>query len=55
MSGPLRIAIPIHSFEPGGVERVALNLAAQELNAGPHHHFHVWLAGEDVFLASITV
>ena len=28
MSGPLRIAIPIHSFEPGGVERVALNLAA---------------------------
>lgn len=24
----LRIAIPIHSFEPGGVERVALNLAA---------------------------
>jgi glycosyltransferase involved in cell wall biosynthesis len=23
----LRIAIPIHSFEPGGVERVALNLA----------------------------
>ena len=28
MSEPLRIAIPIHSFEPGGVERVALNLAA---------------------------
>lgn len=28
MSTPLRIAIPIHSFEPGGVERVALNLAA---------------------------
>ena len=28
MSAPLRIAIPIHSFEPGGVERVALNLAA---------------------------
>ena len=27
MSAPLRIAIPIHSFEPGGVERVALNLA----------------------------
>ncbi len=24
----LRIAMPIHSFEPGGVERVALNLAA---------------------------
>ena len=24
----LRIAIPIHSFEPGGVERVALNLAS---------------------------
>ena len=28
MSVPLRIAIPIHSFAPGGVERVALNLAA---------------------------
>ncbi len=28
MSGSLRIAVPIHSFEPGGVERVALNLAA---------------------------
>ena len=28
MRAPLRIAIPIHSFEPGGVERVALNLAA---------------------------
>jgi glycosyltransferase involved in cell wall biosynthesis len=27
MTLPLRIAIPIHSFEPGGVERVALNLA----------------------------
>ena len=27
MSAPLRIAVPIHSFEPGGVERVALNLA----------------------------
>ena len=28
MSAPLRIAVPLHSFEPGGVERVALNLAA---------------------------
>ena len=28
MSAPLRIAIPVHSFAPGGVERVALNLAA---------------------------
>ena len=28
MTPPLRIAVPIHSFEPGGVERVALNLAA---------------------------
>ena len=28
MNEPLRIAIPIHSFAPGGVERVALNLAA---------------------------
>ncbi|WP_235037705.1 MULTISPECIES: glycosyltransferase [unclassified Novosphingobium] len=27
MTAPLRIAMPIHSFEPGGVERVALNLA----------------------------
>lgn len=27
MTAPLRIAIPIHSFEPGGVERVALGLA----------------------------
>ncbi|HUD30119.1 MAG TPA: glycosyltransferase [Novosphingobium sp.] len=27
MHGPLRIAIPIHSLEPGGVERVALGLA----------------------------
>ncbi|WP_404478745.1 glycosyltransferase [Novosphingobium sp. BL-52-GroH] len=27
MTLPLRIAIPIHSFEPGGVERVALGLA----------------------------
>ena len=27
MSARLRIAIPIHSFEPGGVERVAFNLA----------------------------
>lgn len=27
MTLPLRIAIPIHSFEPGGVERVALCLA----------------------------
>jgi glycosyltransferase involved in cell wall biosynthesis len=27
MTVPLRIAIPIHSFEPGGVERVALGLA----------------------------
>ena len=28
MSAHLRIAVPIHSFAPGGVERVALNLAA---------------------------
>ena len=25
----MRIAIPIHSFEPGGLERVALRLAAR--------------------------
>jgi len=30
----LHIAIPIHSFEPGGVERVALNLAAVWQEAG---------------------
>lgn len=28
MSPPLRIAVPIHSFEPGGVERTALALCA---------------------------
>lgn len=32
---PLRIAVPVHSFEPGGVERVALNLCA------------TWAAGGD--------
>jgi glycosyltransferase involved in cell wall biosynthesis len=31
---PLRIAIPIHSLEPGGVERVALGLATRWRNAG---------------------
>lgn len=35
MTAPLRIAVPIHSFEPGGVERVALNLCA------------AWAAGGD--------
>lgn len=30
----LHIAIPIHSFEPGGVERVALNLAAAWQDSG---------------------
>lgn len=34
MSQPLRIAVPIHSFEPGGVERVALNLAEAWQEAG---------------------
>ncbi|WP_188818347.1 glycosyltransferase [Novosphingobium indicum] len=34
MPAPLRIAIPIHSFEPGGVERVALNLASAWRAAG---------------------
>lgn len=33
-NGPLRIAIPIHSFEPGGVERVALRLAQTWDEAG---------------------
>ena len=31
---PLQIVLPIHSFEPGGVERVALNLAAAWQAAG---------------------
>jgi glycosyltransferase involved in cell wall biosynthesis len=30
----MRIAIPIHSFEPGGVERIALRLAEQWRDAG---------------------
>ncbi|KQM13355.1 glycosyltransferase [Novosphingobium sp. Leaf2] len=34
MTEPLRIAIPIHSFEPGGVERVALNLAEHWQRSG---------------------
>src|SRR4030095_15095218 len=34
MHGHLRIAIPVHSLEPGGVERVALNLATQWHEAG---------------------
>lgn len=36
MTEPLRIAVPIHSFEPGGVERVALNLALQWQGTGHH-------------------
>lgn len=32
--GPLRIAIPIHSLDPGGVERVALGLAGEWNRAG---------------------
>ncbi len=34
MNRPIRIAVPIHSFEPGGVERVALNLAEAWQEAG---------------------
>ncbi len=34
MDTPMRIVIPIHSFEPGGVERVALNLAQAWRDAG---------------------
>jgi glycosyltransferase involved in cell wall biosynthesis len=34
MKDKLRIAIPIHSLDPGGVERVALSLAAQWQQAG---------------------
>ncbi|MDE8650892.1 glycosyltransferase [Novosphingobium album (ex Liu et al. 2023)] len=36
MQRPLRIVVPIHSFEPGGVERVALGLA-REWSAANHH------------------
>ncbi|CDO37932.1 Glycosyltransferase involved in cell wall bisynthesis [Novosphingobium mathurense] len=34
MHGSLRIAVPIHSLEPGGVERVALGLASEWDRAG---------------------
>lgn len=34
MQGPLRITIPIHSLDPGGVERVALGLATEWERAG---------------------
>jgi glycosyltransferase involved in cell wall biosynthesis len=34
MHGSLRIAVPIHSLEPGGVERVALGLASEWSRAG---------------------
>jgi glycosyltransferase involved in cell wall biosynthesis len=34
----MRILIPLHSFEPGGVERVALRLAAAWAPAGCHPH-----------------
>lgn len=38
MTRPLTIAIPIHSFEPGGVERVALNLAQAWQQDGDEVH-----------------
>ncbi|EIZ79306.1 hypothetical protein WSK_2152 [Novosphingobium sp. Rr 2-17] len=44
MTEPLRIAIPIHSFEPGGVERVALNLAEHWQQTG---HDVVIVLGRD--------
>ena len=44
MTEPIRIAIPIHSFEPGGVERVALSLAEQWQKAG---HQVVIVLGRD--------
>jgi glycosyltransferase involved in cell wall biosynthesis len=34
----MRILVPLHSFEPGGVERVALRLAAAWAPAGYHPH-----------------
>ena len=42
---PLRIAVPIHSFEPGGVERVALNLAEAWHAEG--HHVSILLGRND--------
>jgi Glycosyltransferase len=36
MYRPLRIAVPIHSLEPGGVERVALGLAIEWQRTGHH-------------------
>lgn len=44
MDTPLKILIPIHSFEPGGVERVALNLARSWQQAG---HEVIVLLGRD--------
>lgn len=40
----MRIAIPIHSFEPGGVERVALRLAGRWQDAG---HEPIVVLGRD--------
>ncbi len=34
MMEPIKIAVPIHSFEPGGVERVALNLCHAWTDSG---------------------
>lgn len=44
MDKPLTILIPIHSFEPGGVERVGLNLARSWREAG---HDVIVLLGRD--------
>lgn len=46
---PLRIAVPIHSFEPGGVERVALNLAEAWQQGG--HHVAIILGRRDGAMA----
>lgn len=45
MAAPLSIVIPIHSFEPGGVERVALNLALSWQEVG--HDVTVVLGRDD--------
>ncbi|TCM20896.1 glycosyltransferase involved in cell wall biosynthesis [Novosphingobium sp. PhB165] len=44
MTQPLRIVLPIHSFEPGGVERVALGLARHWQDLG---HEVVVVLGRD--------
>jgi len=52
MDTPLKILMPIHSFEPGGVERVGLNLARSWHEAG--HEVTVLLGRDEGADASIA-